>query len=80
MKDFSEFPSFSTLLIDGFLSLCLFELHLMSCYLPSVVKLCENFALRVCINNLQFKSLDKHSRNLLDLYYCEGVTISKGNS
>ena len=79
VKDFSEFPSFSTLLIDGFLSLCLFELHLMSCYLPSVVKLCENFDLRVCINNLQFKSLDKHSRNLLDLHYCEGVTISKGN-
>ena len=79
VKDFSEFPSFSTLLIDGFLSLCLFELHLMSCYLPSVVKLCENFDLRVCINNLQFKSLHKHSRNLLDLHYCEGVTISKGN-
>ena len=76
VKDFSEFPSFSTLLIDGFLSLCLFELHLMSCYLPSVVKLCENFD---CINNLQFKSLDKHSHNLLDLHYCEGVTISKGN-
>ena len=25
VKDFSEFPSFSTLLIDGFLSLCLFD-------------------------------------------------------
>ena len=79
VKDLSEFPTFSALLRDGFPSLCLFELHLLSSYLPSIVKLCENFDMRVCINNLQFRSLHKHSRNLLDSRYCEGVTISKGN-
>ena len=79
VKDFSEFPPFSILLTDGFPSLCLFELHLVSCYIPSIINLCEKFDMRVCINSLQFKSLHKHSRNLTDSQYRDGITISKGN-
>ena len=74
-NNLSEFPKFSLLLGDGFPSLCLFELQAISNCIPSIVELCENFNLQVCMSSFAFQSLQKHSCNLRDIKYCERISI-----
>ena len=75
VDNLSEFPKFSLILRDGFPSLCLFELQAFSHYIPSVVQLCENYNLGVCMNSFDYQSLQRHSYNLLDIKYCDKINI-----
>ena len=79
VENLSKFPKFSLILRDGFPSLCLFELQAISRYILSIVELCENFNLQVCMSSFDYQSLKKHSCNLRDIKYCEKVNIPLAN-
>ena len=79
VENLSKFPKFSLILRDGFPSLCLFELQAISRYILSIVELCENFNLQVCMSSFDYQSLQKHSCNLRDIKYCEKVNIPLAN-